>query len=123
MDIALPPLSEYPGIPGLLRRSQDHPGMDIDLYIYLPCLSIPGIPEYSDKGCIYIELCPSWDDPGIVRVSQESPDTQTREVELCRSRDDPGIVRVSQDTQTREVESYPSWEDPEMVVISQEVHV
>ena len=42
------------------------------------------------------------------------PGYQTKEVELCRSRDDPGIVRVSQDTQTREVESYPSWDDPEM---------
>ena len=31
MDIALPPLSEYPGIHGILRRSQDHPGMDIAL--------------------------------------------------------------------------------------------
>ena len=53
-----------------------------------------------------VELCPSRDDPGIVRVSRESQDTQTREVELCPSRDDPGIVRVSQEsqgTQTREV--------------------
>ena len=48
MDIALPPLSEYPGIPRILRRSQDHPGMDIDLYIYLPCLSILGLLGYSD---------------------------------------------------------------------------
>ena len=28
MDTALPPLSEYPGIPGILGRSWDHPGMD-----------------------------------------------------------------------------------------------
>ena len=41
MDIALPPLSEYPGIPGILGRSQDHPGMDIAL----SPLSFPG---YSD---------------------------------------------------------------------------
>ena len=38
------------------------------------------------------ELCPSWDDPRIVRVSQESQDTQTGGGELCPSRDDPGIV-------------------------------
>ena len=53
-------------------------------------------------GC---ELCPSRDDPRIVRVSQESRDTQTGGGggELCPSRDDPRIVRVSQesrDTQT-----------------------
>ena len=40
---------------------------------------------------------PGW--YGIVRVSQESNDTQTREVELWSSRDDPGIVRVSQESQ------------------------
>ena len=57
----------------------------------------------------------------IVRVSQEYQDTQTREVELCPSRDDPGIVRVSQNT--REVESYPSWDDPQVLEVSQEVHV
>ena len=38
--------------------------------------SIPGIPGYSDRGGS--ELCPSRDDPGIVRVSQESQYTQTR---------------------------------------------
>ena len=35
------PLSEYPGIPGILRRSQDHPGMDTDLP---PLSEYPGIP-------------------------------------------------------------------------------
>ena len=68
MDIALPPLFEYPGIPGILRRSQDHPGMDIALP---PLSEYPGIPAQ--------------DDLGIVRVSQESQDTQTREVELYMS--------------------------------------
>ena len=43
------------------------------------------------------ELCPSWDDPRIVRVSQ---DTQTGGGgELCPSRDDPWIVQVSQESQ------------------------
>ena len=38
-----PPLSEYPGIPGILVRSWDHPGMDAP---HPPPLSeYPGIPE------------------------------------------------------------------------------
>ena len=47
------------------------------------------------------ELCPSRDDPRIVRVSQESRDTQTGGggLELCPSRDDPRIVQVSQESQ------------------------
>ena len=79
-----------------------------------------------------VQLCPSRDDSRIVRVSQESQDTQTGGVvscvypgmipgsseyprnprilrqgggELCPSRDDPRIVQVSQesqDTQTGE---------------------
>ena len=71
------------------------------------------VPSCPDKGSL--SVCPSRDDPGIVRVSRESQDTQTREVELCPSRDDPGIVRVSQesqDTQTREVELCPPRDDP-----------
>ena len=46
-----PPLSEYPGIPGILGRSQDHPGMDTAHHP--PCLSILGFLGYSD-------------DPGII---------------------------------------------------------
>ena len=69
----------------------------------------------------------------MVRVSQESQDTQTRGVEaeeLYPSRDCPGMVRISQesrDTQTRGVEAgelypslYPSRDCPEMVRVSQE---
>ena len=48
MDTALPPLSEYPGIPGILGRSQDHPGMDTALPLPLSeYLGIPGILERS----------------------------------------------------------------------------
>ena len=66
MDTALlrlPPLSEYPGIPGIVRVSQDSPGMDTALLPLPPLSEYPGI-------------------PGIVRVSQESRDTQTRGVEV-----------------------------------------
>ena len=50
----IPPLSEYPGIPGILRRSQDHPGMDGHSSTPPPpCLSILGFLGYSD-------------DPGII---------------------------------------------------------
>ena len=95
-----------------------HPGM------------IPGSSEYPRNPRILRqgggELCPSRDNPRIVRVSQESQDTQIGGVvscvhpgmipgsseyprnprilrqggsELCPSRDDPGIVRVSQESQ------------------------
>ena len=58
MDTALspsPPLSEYPGIPGILGRSQDHPGMDTahPPPPPPPCLSILGFLGYLD-------------DPGII---------------------------------------------------------
>ena len=46
-----PPLSEYPGIPGILGRYWDHPGMDTAHHP--PCLSILGFLGYSD-------------DPGII---------------------------------------------------------
>ena len=89
---------------------------------------------------------------GIVKVSQESQDTQTREVELCYpgmilrsseyprnprilkkgryielcpSRDYPRIVgafQESQDSQIREVELCPSRDDPWIVRVSQESH-
>ena len=93
--------------------------------------SIPGIPGYSDKvgrgTCRTALSIPGR--PGMVRVSQESQDTQTRWVEvgqLYPSRDCPGMVRVSQesrDTQTRGVEVaelYPSRDCPGMVRVSQE---
>ena len=54
--IPTPPLSEYPGIPGILGRSWDHPGMDTahpPPPPPPPCLSILGFLGYSD-------------DPGII---------------------------------------------------------
>ena len=69
---------------------------------------IPGSSEYPRNPGILrqgggggVELCPSRDDPRIVRVSQESQDTQTGGGggELCPSRDDPRIVQVSQESQ------------------------
>ena len=63
-------------IPGILTLLQDVP-------------SIPGM-----KGGLQ-----TFYERRIIGVSQESRDTQRREVELCPSRDDPGIVRVSQDSQ------------------------
>ena len=93
----IPGSSEYPRNPGILRqgggggRAVSIPGCDRP--------SISGIPGYSDRGGG--EVRPSQDDPRIVRVSQESQDTQTGGGwdELCPSRDDPGIVRVSQESQ------------------------
>ena len=83
--------SEYPRNPRILRQgggvSCVHPGM------------IPGPSEYPRNPRILRqgggggELCPSWDDPWIVRVSQESQDTQPggggggRAVSI-----DPGII-------------------------------
>ena len=92
-----------------------HPGMILGSSEY------PRNPRILRQGGV--ELCPSRDDPRIVRVSQESRDTQTRGVELCPSRDDPRIVQVSQesrDTQTRGVELCPSRDDPRTVRVSQE---
>ena len=65
------------------RRAVSIPGLSWDGQ------SIPGIPGYSDKGGVEAgELYPSRDCPGMVRVSQESRDTQTR-----------GVIRVSQECQ------------------------
>ena len=50
-----PPLS-YPGIPGILGRSQDHPGMDTTLPPPPPCLSILGFLGYSDDP----RIIPGW---------------------------------------------------------------
>ena len=119
--------------------------------------SIAGILGYSDRGgvsCVHPGMILGSSEyprnPRIVRVSQESQDTQTGGGELCPSRDDLGIVRVSQesqDTQTGEVvscvhpgmipgsseyprnprilrkgggELCPSREDPRIVRVSQE---
>ena len=50
------------------RKLCVHPGMILGSSEY------PRNPRILDRGG---ELCPSWDDPRIVRVSQESQDTQT----------------------------------------------
>ena len=93
----IPGSSEYPRNPRILRQgggmSCVHPGM------------IPGSSEYPRNPRIIRqgggELCPSRDDPRIVRVSQESQDTQTGGGggEVRPSQDDPRIVRVSQESQ------------------------
>ena len=71
----IPGSSEYPRNPRILRQgggvSCVHPGM------------IPGSSEYPRNPGILRqgggdELCPSRDDPRIVRVSQEYRDTQDR---------------------------------------------
>ena len=71
------------------------------------------------------ELCPSRDDPRIVRVSQESRDTQTGGGELCPSRDDPRIVPSipgipGYSDRGGGVELCPSRDDPRIVQVSQE---
>ena len=55
MDIALytlyiPPLSEYPAIPGILRRFQDHPGMDIHLVYYHLVQYLGILQQFYDHG-------------------------------------------------------------------------
>ena len=100
-----PPLSEYPGIPGILGRSQDHPGMDTALPP--PCLSILG---YSDDP----RIIPGWMDtalppppppseypgiPGILGLSWDHPGMDTALPPHCLSilgflgySDDPRII-------------------------------
>ena len=73
-----PPLSEYPGIPGILGRSWDHPGMDTALPP--PCLSIPGFLGYSDDPGIipgWTQLTPPLSYPGILGRSQDHPGMDT----------------------------------------------
>ena len=73
-----PPLSEYPGIPGILGRSWDHPGMDAPHPP--PCLSILEFLGYSD-------------DPGIIPgwTQLTSPPCLSILGFLGYS-DDPGII-------------------------------
>ena len=93
MCVAIPGQSwddqSIPGIPGYSDRGGGELGPTRD-----DGQSIPGIPGYSERRG---ELCPSWDDPGMVGVSRESQDTHTGGSELCPSRDDPGMVEVSQE--------------------------
>ena len=74
----LTPLSEYPGIPGILGRSQDHPGMDTALPPPPPpCLSIVGFLGYSDDPRIipgWTQLTPPLSEyPGMFVVFQGCP--------------------------------------------------
>ena len=47
-----------------------------------------------------MDVCASWDDPGIGTVTRESRDTLTggRSMCTCASRDDPGIVTVTRES-------------------------
>ena len=67
--------SEYPRNPRILRQGGGgvrcvHPRMIQGSFEY------PRNPRILRQGG-GDEMCPSWDDPRIVRVSQESQDTQT----------------------------------------------
>ena len=78
MDTALPPLSEYPGIPGILRRSWDHPRMDT-AHPPPPCLSILGFLGYSDgpgiiPGWTQLTPPPLSEYPGIPGILGRSQD-------------------------------------------------
>ena len=77
-----PPLS-YPGIPGILGRSQDHPGMDTALPPP-PCLNILGFLGYSDDPRIipgWTQLTPPLSEypgiPGILGRSWDHPGMDT----------------------------------------------
>ena len=123
----IPGSSEYPRNPGILRQggvSCVHPGMILGSSEYT---RNPRILRQGGGGG---ELCPSWDYPRIVRVSQESQDTQTGGGGggglscVHPSRDNPGIVRVSQESQDTQTggggELCPSRDDPRIVRVSQE---
>ena len=76
-----PPLSEYPGIPGILGRSWDHPGMDT-AHPPPPCLSIPGFLGYLDDPGII---------PGWTQLYPPPPPCLSIPGFLGYS-DDPGII-------------------------------
>ena len=106
MDTALPPpLSEYPGIPGILGRSWDHPRMDT-AHPPPPCLSILGFLGYSDDP----RIIPGWMDtalppplseypgiPGILRRSWDHPRMDTAHPPLSEYPGIPGILGRSRD--------------------------
>ena len=86
MDTALPPpppLSEYPGIPGILGRSWDHPGMDghSSTPPPPPCLSILGFLGYSDDP----RIIPGWMDTAL-------PPPCLSILGFLGYSDDPGII-------------------------------
>ena len=109
MDTALPPLSEYPGIPGILGRSWDHPGMDT-AHPPPPCLSILGFLGYSDDPGIipgWTQLIPpplseypgipgilgrSWDHPGMDTALPPPPPPCLSILGFLGYSDDPGII-------------------------------
>ena len=104
MDTAHSPLSEYPGIPGILGRSWDHPGMDTAHHP--PCLSILGFLGYSDD----LRIIPGWMDttptpplseypgiPGILGRSQDHPGMDTAHSPLSEYPGIPGILGRSWD--------------------------
>ena len=96
MDTALPPpLSEYPGIPGILGRSWDHPRMDT---AHPPCLSILGF-----LGSPPVSV--SWDSWDTRTIPGSSRDGWTQLYPTCLSilgflgySDDPGIIPGWMDT-------------------------
>ena len=121
----IPGSSEYPRNPRILRQGGVrcvHPRM------------IPGSSENPRNPRILRqgggdELCPSWDDPRIVRVSQESQDTQTGGgggVRCVHPRMIPGSSEYPRNPRILRQgggggdELCPSWDDPRIVRVSQE---
>ena len=87
------PLSEYPGIPWILRSAQDHRGW---IQLTPPCLSILGFPGYSDQPRIILgwtqsTLPPFW-------VSWDSRDTPTSPGPSQDGQSSPPYVGVSWDS-------------------------
>ena len=80
MDTALPPLSEYPGILGILGRSQDHRGMDTALPP--PLSEYPGIPGILGR---------SWDHPRMDTAHPPLSEYPGIPGILGRSQDHPGM--------------------------------
>ena len=135
MDTALPPpLSEYPGIPGILGRSWDHPGMDT-AHPPPPCLSIPGFLGYSDDPGIipgWTQLTPppvvSWDSwdtrtiPGSSRDGHSSLPPCLSILGFQGYSDDPGIIPGWTQLTPPPLSEYPgipgilggSWDHPRM---------
>ena len=132
-----PPLSEYPGIPGILGRSQDHPGMDTAHSP--PCLSILGFLGYSDDPGIipgWTQLTPPppclsilgflgySDDPGIILgwTHLTPPPPCLSILGFLRYSDDPRIIPGWMDTALPPLSEYPgipgilgrSWDHPGM---------
>ena len=101
-----PPLSEYPGIPGILGRSWDHPGMDAP---HPPLSEYPGIPGILGR---------SWDHP---RMDTAHPPPCLSILGFLGYSDDPGII-LGWTHLTPPLSEYPgipgilgrSWDHPRM---------